>query len=182
MGLSKRLRMVVNSVSGLLHNRKVEPSRFKFHFIHIPKNGGSALRHVLQSYDDISLSSPYHYRYLDIVDHAGRDLQYFCVIRNPWSRTASRYMFARQSAKKWPNGDPRREYILSASFEEYVKDQKILPIPKHPDKPWMGPMNSCSSGFKMRMAKWPLTVCGWSACHAISRAILTGNWRHRAAT
>ena len=70
------------------------------------------------------------------------DLKFFCIVRNPWSRTASRYMFGMQNASRWEDNDPRKKFILNATFESYVKDQKILPIPKHPNQPWMGPLSS----------------------------------------
>jgi hypothetical protein len=63
-------------------------------------------------------------------------------VRNPWSRTASRFHFALQNSKTWPTDDLRRVYISKASFEDYVKDRKVFDIPEHPGQPWMGPMNS----------------------------------------
>lgn len=114
----------------------------KYHFIHIPKNGGNSVRAALKRMPEVSVSRPYHYRYVDIADEVGRDLQFFCIVRNPWSRTASRYNFAKQNCVKWANDDPRRIYIEHATFGDYVRDKKILPIPGHPGKPWMGPMNS----------------------------------------
>lgn len=113
-----------------------------FHFIHIPKNAGEAVRAALQLESDVSLSSPYHYRYVDIADEVGRGLRFFAVVRNPWSRTASRYQFGRQNAARWPAGDPRRTYIERATFADYVRDRKVLPIPEHPGQPWMGPLSS----------------------------------------
>jgi hypothetical protein len=114
----------------------------RFHFIHIPKNAGESVRSALYLERDVSFSSPFHYRYVDVADRVGRHLKFFAVIRNPWSRTASRYHFGRQNAPKWPTDDPRRVYIESASFEEFVRERKILPIPRHPDQPWMGPLSS----------------------------------------
>jgi hypothetical protein len=32
--------------------------------------------------------------------------------------------------------------MSNATFESFVKDQKIFPIPEHPGMPWMGPLNS----------------------------------------
>jgi hypothetical protein len=118
------------------------PKDFRYHFIHIPKNGGQSVRYALELCKDVSLSTPYHYRYVDVVEKYGEHLSYFCIVRNPWSRTASRYWFGKQNAAKWPETDPRRQYISTATFEDYVKDQKILPIPEHPGKPWMGPLSS----------------------------------------
>ncbi len=121
-------------------NRKQED--FEYHFIHIPKNGGTSVRAALERRGDVSLGEPFHSRYIDVVEQVGQDLKYFCVIRNPWSRTASRYVFAKQNAKRWKRNDPRKRYIERATFDDYVKDQLIFEIPEHPGKPWMGPMNS----------------------------------------
>jgi hypothetical protein len=115
---------------------------YSYHFIHIPKNGGTSVRASLKRRGDVSLGQPFHSRYRDVVGELGVDLRYFCVVRNPWSRTASRYVFSRQTARGWPADDPRKLYIEKASFEDYVRDQKIFDIPEHPGKPWMGPMNS----------------------------------------
>jgi hypothetical protein len=121
---------------------RYDPLRARFHFIHIPKNAGQSVRDALLLQRDVSLSEPYHYRYVDIADRVGRHLQFFAVIRNPWSRTASRYHFARQNAAHWPANDPRRLFIAGASFEDYVRQRPILPIPEHPGQPWMGPLSS----------------------------------------
>jgi len=116
--------------------------RARFHFIHIPKNAGESVRDALYLQGDVSLSEPYHYRYVDIADKVGRQLRFFAVVRNPWSRTASRYHFAKQNAPRWPAGDPRRNFIENATFADFVRERKILPIPEHPGQPWMGPLNS----------------------------------------
>ena len=134
----------MNQLISKMFNWKWLPrrKRYKYHFIHIPKNGGNSVRQALKRRADVSVSRPYHYRYVDIADAVGRDLQFFCIVRNPWSRTASRFVFAKQNAESWPNDDPRRLYIEQASFADFVHDQVTLPIPGRPDQPWMGPMNS----------------------------------------
>ncbi|MCX6832733.1 MAG: hypothetical protein NT028_11510, partial [candidate division Zixibacteria bacterium] len=114
----------------------------RYHFIHIPKNAGISVRDALTLQRDVSLSTPYHYRYVDIADTVGRHLKFFAVVRNPWSRTASRFHYGRQNSQRWPVNDPRREYISKATFADFVRDQKILPIPEHPGQPWMGPVSS----------------------------------------
>jgi len=119
-----------------------DPKFARFHFIHIPKNAGQTVRDALCLQRDVSLSEPFHYRYVDIADKVGRHLKFFAVVRNPWSRTASRYHFARQNAAQWPTTDPRRQFIANASFEDFVRQQRILPIPEHPGQPWMGPLSS----------------------------------------
>lgn len=134
---------LTNLFLATLRNR-LRPIRanVKYHFIHIPKNGGNSVRAALQRRSDVSISKPFHYRYVDIADKVGRDLRFFCIVRNPWSRTASRFTFAKQNSTLWAPDDPRRLYISNASFEDYVKDQRVFSIPEHPDQPWMGPMNS----------------------------------------
>lgn len=129
-------------VRGSIRKYLFSAGSFQHHFIHIPKNGGVSIRRTLELERTISLSEPYHYRYVDIADRVGRHLKFFSVVRNPWSRTASRYVFAQQSARNWPEDDPRRQYLLKASFADYVRDQRILPIPRHPEQPWMGPLSS----------------------------------------
>lgn len=114
----------------------------KYHFIHIPKNGGNSVRKILKTRGDVVLSEPFHHRYVDVAPESGDELKYFCIVRNPWARTASRFMFGKQNALKWPENDPRRIYILNASFSDFVQDQKIFEIPRHPGKPWMGPLSS----------------------------------------
>ena len=133
------LRTVVRrAVRKVWHDKR----HARFHFIHIPKNAGEAVRDALYLQRDVSLSTPFHYRYIDVADSVGRDLRYFAIVRNPWSRTASRYQFARQCAASWPEGDPRRQFIANATFDDFVRQQKILPIPEHPGQPWMGPLSS----------------------------------------
>ncbi len=134
-----RARALLRKVIRRYHARSRQP---QFHFIHIPKNAGQSVRDALYLQPDVSLSEPFHYRYVDIADKVGRDLRFFAVVRNPWSRTASRFHFGKQNAERWPAGDPRREFISQAAFADFVKQQRILPIPEHPGQPWMGPLSS----------------------------------------
>lgn len=119
-----------------------DPRRARFHFIHIPKNAGQAVRDALVLQRDVSMSDPYHYRYVDIADRVGRHLRFFAVVRNPWSWVASRYRYARRSSGKWSTDDPRRSYIEGATFADFVRDRRVLPIPDHPGQPWMGPLTA----------------------------------------
>ena len=137
------IRLFVNGMLGSKERPKhYGNNNLDYHFIHIPKNGGQSIRHALELLGTVSLKKPFHYRYIDVVNKIGRNVRYFCTVRNPWSRTASRYMFGKQNALIWPENDPRRLYICETSFEAYVKEQKILPIPEHPGMPWMGPLSS----------------------------------------
>jgi hypothetical protein len=119
-----------------------DPAKARFHFIHIPKNAGEAVRDALFFRREVSLSSPFHYRYIDIADSVGRHLEFFAIVRNPWARTASRYLFGQENAKRWQADDPRRQYIERATFADFVRDRRVLPIPEHPGQPWMGPLSS----------------------------------------
>lgn len=139
-----------------------DPATLKYHFIHIPKNGGLTVRHALELQRDVSLSAPYHYRYVDIVGKVGRELKYFAVVRNPWSRTASRYRFAQQNAGRWPASDPRRKYVEDVTFADYVRDHKILPNPDHPGQPWMGPLSSW-----FNQLEWLRDESGQVACDCL---------------
>jgi hypothetical protein len=124
---------------GLLHRWLI--SRYDYHFIHIPKNAGRAMRRVMRRRRDVSMTKPYHYRYRDLSSEL-QQRRCFAVVRNPWSRTASRYMFGRENAVRWADDDPRRLYILAADFERFVREQPVFSIPEHPGQPWMGPLAS----------------------------------------
>jgi hypothetical protein len=157
-------RAIRSTIRRVFFDRK----RFVYHFIHIPKNGGQSVRHALELRKDISLSRPYHYRYIDIVGQVGDDLRFFCIVRNPWSRTASRYMFGKQNASLWPQDDPRKKFIMNATFDAFVREQKILPIPEHPGMPWMGPLSSW-----FNQLEWITNQDGVVACDCLRLESLT---------
>jgi len=138
---------------------RYDPRRARFHFIHIPKNAGHSVRDALYLQPDISLSRPYHYRYVDIADQVGRRLKFFAVVRNPWSRTASRYIFGRQNAAAWPADDPRRVFIAKATFADFVRERRDLPIPEHPGRPWMGPLSSWFNQLEWLHDESGVVVC-----------------------
>ncbi len=107
------------------------------------------MRSALEQDKRVSLSEKFHFRYVDIVGTVDASLQFFCIVRNPWSQTASRYQYAKQQSRRWSTKDPRRLYIERASFADYILDRKILradgynPIGHElSDRPWMGPMLS----------------------------------------
>jgi hypothetical protein len=138
----KSIRKALSILSTVPYRLRPGQNVYKYHFIHIPKNAGTAIREVLRWRGDVSLSDPKHYRYRDIADVVGRHLEFFAVVRNPWSRTASRYRYGIQNSRNWKPDDPRRQYIQNVSFDQFVKDQKIIGIPAFPGQPWMGPLNS----------------------------------------
>jgi hypothetical protein len=149
-------------VRSLIRTIWFDKRNYKYHFIHIPKNGGVSVRRALEMNGTVSLSKPYHYRYVDVVNSVGKDLIFFAIVRNPWSRTASRFMFGKQNAGSWAIDDPRRMYIENATFEQYVKEQRILPIPEHPGQPWMGPLSSW-----FNQLEWIRDEKAWVACECL---------------
>ena len=136
--LSKRLGVTEDTILRLRvrigHTlNALDPRPKTRHFIHIPKNAGRAVRLAL-ILKGVALERPLHSRYVDLEPTPGR--RYFCIVRNPWSRTASRYLHTKRNAHEWPDSDPRRQYILGATFEEYVADKRLFEIPAQPGKPW----------------------------------------------
>ena len=103
------------------------------HFIHIPKNGGRSVR-VALAMRRVALELPPHSRYIELETRSDR--KYFCVIRNPWRRTASRYLYTKVNSEEWPDDDPRKHYIMQASFDDYVREQAEFAVPRHPDRTW----------------------------------------------
>jgi hypothetical protein len=139
---SRKLRQGLALASTIPYRIRRSRAKIAHHFIHIPKNGGSAMRDALRWRGDVSLSEKRHLRYIDIADTVGRQLKFVAVVRNPWSRTASRFWYGKTQMGNWDADDPRRQYIQDASFEQYVRDQKIFEIPAFPGQPWMGPLSS----------------------------------------
>jgi hypothetical protein len=107
--------------------------RKSHHFIHIPKNGGRSVRDAL-TLRRVALELPLHSRYRDLEIRA--ELRYFCTVRNPWSRTASRYLYMKVNSREWSNDDPRKKYIMIVSFDDYVREQRVFSIPQQPERPW----------------------------------------------
>lgn len=165
-----RLRKGLSILSTIPYRLWPGRKDYKYHFIHIPKNAGTSIREVLRWRGDVSLSDPKHYRYRDIADAVGRDLKFFAVVRNPWSRTASRYHYGIQNSRRWKPDDPRREYIQNVSFDQFVREQKVIGIPAFPGKPWMGPLNSW-----FNQLEWLSDENGGVACSCLRFENLNGD-------
>lgn len=160
--LVRKSKAIAAYASTLPYRFRLRQPTLRYHFIHIPKNGGSAVRAALRWRGDVVLSEPRHYRYVDVVDSENADLSFFSIIRNPWSRTASRYLFARKQSLKWPEGDARRQYIRAATFEQFVRERRMIEIPAHPGQPWMGPLNSW-----FNQLEWVCDANGKLACDCL---------------
>ena len=112
----------------------------KRHFIHIPKNGGMTVRRAPQLANKITLSTPdnhinkeYTANLLKAMKKAGehhgyqharwRDLKEsirngrcFAVVRNPWSKVVSRYLFSQKTSKQKFGG-------VICTFEEFLEQR-----------------------------------------------------------
>lgn len=116
-------------------------------FIHIPKNGGTSLRNTMSfAYPSMMLNKQNvrselekfgllpsfgHVRLIDYdQEQVKKKFRPFCIIRNPWSREVSKYMFM-LSARNNPDDhktENRRKLLdeYGDSFHDYVT--KILPL------------------------------------------------------
>lgn len=120
----------------------IKHSLLKYYFVHIPKNGGMTVREYFKTRRDVYLSKHFHHRYRDTDTKFKNRLKYFSIVRNPWSRTASRFVYSKERAPNWSDDDQRKNYILNVDFDQFVRDHKIIPGKAFPDMPWMGPMSS----------------------------------------
>jgi chondroitin 4-sulfotransferase 11 len=103
-------------------------------FIHIPKNGGTSILQAL----DMPMGCG-HRPWLDYNTVWPRRLYFyfkFAVVRNPWERVVSNYLYARMPRSFWhsPDGEtpygmhPDYETLRDASFQSCVE---LIPILKH---------------------------------------------------
>lgn len=114
-------------------------------FIHIPKNGGMSIRQAPQLQGNLVLahrrrlkSKSYanalrdhmastgaqpgyeHARLRDVDVSVRKGTKAFAIVRNPWSRTVSRFKFALQTR----NHDGARPEISKATFEEFLQERE----------------------------------------------------------
>ena len=93
----------------------------KFIFIHIPKNAGMTIRGnkeftkycfyvkpnmirgyktfktVMQSYNERDTKEVYHARWRDVIESYTSAFKAFAIVRNPWGKVVSRYLFAKNA-------------------------------------------------------------------------------------
>ena len=79
-------------------------------FIHIPKNAGSSIRSALELPGKAEHRFWNHYP-----SKLRRDLFTFCVIRNPWDRLVSLYLYWKRDSKRWK----------IRSFPELIEDCRL---------------------------------------------------------
>ena len=115
-------------------------------FIHIPKNGGMTIRKHDQIRRKVLLGQPNNLKNASYVqgvtqkmhdtkDHAGyeharwrdwkQDLkethQAVAIVRNPWDRVCSRYMFAKKVMES--EGTQPQDYADTSSFEAFLEER-----------------------------------------------------------
>ncbi|MEP3277389.1 MAG: sulfotransferase family 2 domain-containing protein [Stappiaceae bacterium] len=113
-------------------------------FIHIPKNGGMAIRHAAQLEGKLVLANRRrlkskfyadgvknhmgktgaqpgyeHARYRDVDVSVRRATRAFAIVRNPWSRTVSRFKFALQTR----NDGVGKENYNRLAFETFLEER-----------------------------------------------------------
>jgi hypothetical protein len=95
--------------------------RYRSIFIHIPKNGGTSIKKVL---DLTGGGHPTWREYADNYPQVWRDYTSFAVVRNPWDRAVSAYFHARMKESYWHNEQTglHPDYLLlrDKSFAECV--------------------------------------------------------------
>ena len=125
-------------------------SKRKHFFIHIPKNGGMTIRrstavsksiqvahrntHKSEMYSNMLLETMKssgdhhgyeHARYRDIHDqYKMGNYKFFAITRNPWSRVASRFMFAKASMELGKVHAPKG-YADISSLEAFLEERHI---------------------------------------------------------
>ncbi|MEI2384176.1 sulfotransferase family 2 domain-containing protein [Breoghania sp. JC706] len=142
--MSLRLKHVRNRLASLATTAGLRQP--KYIFVHIPKNGGMSIRKAPQLEGRILLANRKHLKsvaYVDAVretmdreglapgfEHArlrdiSRDVRRantaFAVIRNPWSRVVSRFLFKQQQL---PLDEREAAYSL-ACFEAFLEERHI---------------------------------------------------------
>jgi hypothetical protein len=117
-------------------------------FIHIPKCGGMTIRKAPELTNKIrvcskeTLKDPYyvsdllstmksigdhhgieHARYVDINENTKKTYKFFSVIRNPWGRTISRFLFAKKIIEQ--EKKHKYDYANISSFEAFLEERHI---------------------------------------------------------
>lgn len=121
--------------------------RKKHLLVHIPKNGGMAIRHAPELQDRVILAhrrrlkskayadglkqhmqkkggqpSYEHARYRDVDISVRKATTAFSVVRNPWSRTVSRFKFALQTRVNETEGSKRFD---RTGFETFLNERHM---------------------------------------------------------
>lgn len=114
-------------------------------FIHIPKNGGMTIRGnkefakycfyvkpnmirnyktfktVMQSYKERDTKEVYHARWRDVLESFTSAYKAFAIVRNPWSKVVSRYLFAKYAIEN--EKVISKDYADVRSLEHFLEER-----------------------------------------------------------
>ena len=113
-------------------------------FIHIPKNGGVTIREseifqdkilpvnkkwitdfkgfkqTMESYGERDTKGVEHARWIDVNPNITMQHKAFAIIRKPWSKVVSRYLFAKQAIDR---GLVKPEYANVKSLDHFIEER-----------------------------------------------------------
>jgi hypothetical protein len=114
-------RKIENLLIGEKYPYKKYCDKHKCIFIHIPKNAGTSIINLLNSFKAIEQEHNTYWDYLRADYQRYCDFDKFCVVRNPWDRLFSAYKYLSTGGNG--NSDKNMSQWLNAecgSFEEFV--------------------------------------------------------------
>ena len=113
-------------------------------FIHIPKNGGMTIRgseifkdkilpvnknwisnykefrNTMKQYGERDTKGVEHARWIDVSNHITDQYQSFAIVRNPWSKVVSRYLFAKEAIER---GHVKESYANTQSLQHFIEER-----------------------------------------------------------
>ena len=111
-------------------------------FIHIPKNGGMTIRdseifqdkiepvnkkwiqdykgfrNTMKQYGERDTKGVEHARWIDVDPNVTNRYTAFAIVRNPWSKVVSRFLFAKQAIER---GHVKESYADTRSLEHFIQ-------------------------------------------------------------
>ena len=115
-------------------------------FIHIPKNGGMTIREsevfkkrilavnrnmisdykrfrdTMKEYGERDTKGVEHARWRDVNPNTTNGVKCFAIVRNPWSKVVSRYLFAKQAVDR---GLIKPSYADTRSLEHFIEERHV---------------------------------------------------------
>tara|TARA_Y100000004_G_scaffold43622_1_gene47761 strand:- start:21 stop:626 length:606 start_codon:yes stop_codon:yes gene_type:complete len=106
-------------------------------FIHIPKNGGSSVKADERTNKFVIFNTGvgWHSRWKDTPKKISDAYKAFGIIRNPWSRTVSRYMFGVESIYRGDHG------AIPKNFDEFLETRYVW------KNEWADPIRSWNTQY-----------------------------------